>query len=111
MLTLTLFSCGGSNSELCGYTDKIRVKMDIVDVEKRDDSDVYDVWLQFDRSIYAQEIQSLGELKDEPVTEEFLEINPFLHQGTTLTGYVFEVTEGDCKTPPPAFDQGFKSPR
>lgn len=74
-----------------------------------DKEGTYDVILEFNQSVFAKEPQNLGELRNEEITDEYLEINPFIHTGTILTGYVHEVIEGNCETSAPAFDQKIKS--
>ncbi len=113
VVALTLFSCGnGTNNEgLCQYSDPIRVKMEIVEVsEDPNQEGIYEVTVEFDQSIFAEEPQSLGALRNEKITAEYLELNPFIHQGTILTGYVYEVIEGNCEINSPAFDQKFRTP-
>lgn len=113
VIVLSFFSCmnAGSDEELCQYSDRIRVKMEIIEVRPNPEKPAtYDVVLEFNQSFFAQEPQLLGELRKEEITDEYLELNPFIQPGTTLTGYVFEVIEGNCETSAPAFDQKFRSP-
>ncbi len=85
--------------------------MEIVEViPSNSKKGTYDVILEFNQSIFAMEPQNLGELRNEEITDEYLELNPFIRQGTILTGYVHEVVEGNCETSAPAFEQRFNVP-
>jgi hypothetical protein len=106
MLSSALFSCNSSTEGPCGYTDPIFVKMEITSIEPADEEGIYNVWLQFNKSILAQEEQELGELRDVKVTSSYLEKN-HLQEGITLTGKVSELTEGDCEPYVLSWNHGF----
>ncbi|KAB1066015.1 hypothetical protein [Salibacter halophilus] len=106
MLSSALFSCNSTSEGPCGYTDPMFVKMEITSIEPSDEEGIYNVWLQFDQSILAQEKQELGDLRNVKITSDYLTKN-HLQEGITLTGKVSELTEGDCEPYVLSWNHGF----
>jgi hypothetical protein len=106
MLSSAFFSCNSTSEGPCGYTDPMFVKMEITSIEPSDEEGIYNVWLQFDQSILAQEKQELGDLRNVKITSDYLTKN-HLQEGITLTGKVSELTEGDCEPYVLSWNHGF----
>ncbi len=90
-------SCNDASPEPCTYSsEKVQMRITQVLPDEKHPGE-FIVILEFDGSSLAEESQSLANLRHIKITEKYLNDNPFIMEGITLTGTVHEIDSGNCE--------------
>ena len=103
-----LSSCSQCDREeqLCDYKARELVTMEVVDIRTTDGQEV-DILVEFNKSIFAAEVQSLGDLRNQKTDSSYVERNRIVI-GNKYQCEVTEPVDINCAEPILSFNNEFK---